>query len=100
MQSLTQQQQKLLEFLTDRIRATGVAPSFEEMAAHMGMKSKSGIHRIMIALQERRRIYRPFGKARCIEIIEDLDLSSVSADAMLHELRERGFKFGRITYAK
>lgn len=100
MQSLTEQQAKLLAFLKERISATGIAPSFEEMKDHMNLKSKSGIHRIMIALQERRRIYRPYNRARNVEIIEDVDLSSVSADALIAELKERGFKFGRIGYAK
>lgn len=100
MQSLTEQQAKLLAFLKERIRETGIAPSFEEMKDHLGLKSKSGVHRIMIALQERRRIYRPFNRARNVEIIEDVDLSGVTADAMIAELKERGFRFGRIGYAK
>lgn len=100
MQSLTEQQARLLAFLKDRIRETGIAPSFEEMKDHLGLKSKSGVHRIMIALQERRRIYRPFNRARNVEIIEDVDLSGVTADAMIAELKERGFRFGRIGYAK
>lgn len=100
MQSLTEQQARLLAFLKERIRETGIAPSFEEMKDHLGLKSKSGVHRIMIALQERRRIYRPFNRARNVEIIEDVDLSGVTADAMIAELKERGFRFGRIGYAK
>ncbi len=100
MQSLTQQQAKLLSYLKERISETGIAPSFEEMMAHMDLKSKSGIHRILTALQERGRIYRPFNRARNVEIIDTVDLSGVSADAMIAELKGRGFQLGRISYAK
>lgn len=101
MQSLTEQQSKLLAFLDQRITECGIAPSFEEMKDYMGLKSKSGIHRILTGLEQRHRIYRAYNRARNIEIIRDqYDLSHVSADAMLEELRGRGFKFGRIGYAK
>lgn len=64
---LTEQQGKLLAFIKDRL-ANGVPPSFDEMKAHMGLKSKSGIHRLVAALEERGCIVRLAGRARAIAL--------------------------------
>lgn len=68
MISLTPQQKKLLTFLTREISATGVAPSFSQMAAHMGLSSKSGIHRLLNSLEERGRISRMGKRRQAIEV--------------------------------
>ena len=78
---LTPQQKKLLEFLSARA-AVGATPSFEEMMQAMALKSKSGIHRLVLGLEERGYIKRLFNKARAIEILRPaLDsLKAVAAD--------------------
>lgn len=70
MISLTPTQQRLLTFLKHEIGTTGVAPSFVEMASHMGLASKSGVHRILAKLEMRGRITRVKNCRRAIELIE------------------------------
>ncbi|MGE3771145.1 MAG: transcriptional repressor LexA [Bdellovibrionales bacterium] len=65
---LTNQQQQLLEFLQKRLEETGVCPSFDEMREALDLKSKSGIHRLITALEERGFIRRLENRARAIEI--------------------------------
>ena len=66
---LTRKQHELLRFILDRVRATGVAPSFEEMKEALDLKSKSGIHRLILGLEERGFIRRLAHRARAIEVI-------------------------------
>ena len=66
---LTEKQYQLLEFLCGRIRDQGIAPSYEEMKTHMGLHSKSGIHRLVSGLEERGFIRRLNRRARAIEIM-------------------------------
>ncbi len=70
MTSLTHKQNQLLAFLKSRLAESQVAPSYEEMAAHLGLKSKQGIHRLILGLEERGAIRRIPGKARAVEIAE------------------------------
>ena len=65
---LTPKQCELLDYLSARGQ-TGVAPSFEEMKQHLGLRSKSGVHRLVAALEERGRIRRLPNRARCIEVV-------------------------------
>ncbi len=65
---LTGQQQQLLEFLSRRIGEDGVCPSFDEMKEALDLKSKSGIHRLVAALEERGFIRRLPNRARALEI--------------------------------
>lgn len=65
---LTNQQQQLLEFLSKRIGENGVCPSFDEMKEALELKSKSGIHRLITALEERGFIRRLPNRARALEI--------------------------------
>ena len=67
---LTKKQHELLLFLEERISHTGVTPSFEEMMKKVGLKSKSGIHRLISALEERGFIKKLPFKARAIEILK------------------------------
>lgn len=88
--SLTAKQAQCLAFLTDRIEATGIAPSYAEMQAHLGLTSKSGVHRLIAALEERGRIRRIPNRARCIEVLAYNPLATFSANDLRLELRRRG----------
>jgi repressor LexA len=66
---LTQKQRDLLEFIHRRMERDGVPPSFEEMKDALDLRSKSGIHRLITALEERGFIRRLPHRARAIEII-------------------------------
>ena len=67
---LTRKQRELLMFLEERISRSGVTPSFEEMKDKVGLKSKSGIHRLITALEDRGFIKKLPFKARAIEILK------------------------------
>jgi len=66
---MTPQQSKLFEYLERYIKGHGYCPSYQEMNSHMGLHSKSGIHRLVSALEERGYIKRLPHRARAIEII-------------------------------
>lgn len=66
---LTAKQHKLLYFIHERLEETGISPSFDEMKEALGLKSKSGIHRLIMALEERGFIRRLPNKARALEIL-------------------------------
>jgi len=66
---LTKKQYELLMFIHERVRETGVPPSFDEMKDALDLKSKSGIHRLITALEERGFIRRLEKRARAIEIV-------------------------------
>ena len=65
---LTKRQQQLLLFIHERIRESGVSPSFDEMKEGLGLQSKSGIHRLITTLEERGFIRRLPNKARALEV--------------------------------
>ena len=67
---LTQKQKDLLMFIHQRISEKGVSPSFEEMKEALNLKSKSGIHRLITALEERGFIKRLAHRARALEIVK------------------------------
>ena len=67
---LTQKQRNLLIFINKKIRSTGVSPWYEEMKNSLGLKSKSGIHRLISALEERGFIKRLAHKARALEVLK------------------------------
>jgi repressor LexA len=67
---LTKKQKNLLLFINKKIRSTGVSPSYEEMKNALNLKSKSGIHRLISALEERGFIKRLAHKARALEVIK------------------------------
>lgn len=66
---LTKKQYDLLQFIHDRVQRDGVSPSFDEMKAALELRSKSGIHRLITALEERGFIRRLAHRARAIEIV-------------------------------
>lgn len=71
---LTFQQEKLLKFIIDYQKKNNVTPSFDEMKDGLDLKSKSGIHRIVSALEERGYIKKLNNRARAIEIIKNVNL--------------------------
>ena len=67
---LTKKQKNLLLFINKKLRSTGISPSYEEMKLSLNLKSKSGIHRLISALEERGFIRRLPHKARALEVIK------------------------------
>ena len=66
---LTRKQHELICFINDRLGETGVSPSFEEMKDALDLKSKSGVHRLISALEERGFLRRLPNRARALEVI-------------------------------
>jgi repressor LexA len=84
---LTRKQFELLRFIHERLTESGVPPSFDEMKDALDLRSKSGIHRLIMALEERGFIRRLPNRARAIEVIK-------LPDSVAHGLgsgRSRGF---------
>lgn len=75
---LTQKQHELLQFINGRIMATGVSPSFDEMKEALNLRSKSGIHRLITALEERGFLRRLPNRARALEVIRLPDQASTA----------------------
>ena len=67
---LTRKQHELLLYIDERLAETGVSPSFEEMKDALDLKSKSGVHRLISALEERQFIRRLPNRARALEVIK------------------------------
>src|SRR5882757_6703273 len=67
---LTKKQHQLLLFIRDRVARDGVAPSFDEMKEALKLQSKSGIHRLIMALEERGFLRRLPHRARALEVIK------------------------------
>ncbi|MDE2377321.1 transcriptional repressor LexA [Bradyrhizobium sp.] len=67
---LTRKQYELLRFISERLKESGVPPSFDEMKDALDLRSKSGIHRLITALEERGFIRRLPNRARAIEVIK------------------------------
>ncbi|WP_448500846.1 transcriptional repressor LexA [Sphingomonas sp.] len=66
---LTRKQHELICFIADRLAETGVSPSFEEMKDALDLKSKSGVHRLISALEERQFLRRLPNRARALEVL-------------------------------
>lgn len=100
MIGLTRRQRDLLDFIGAYMATENVAPSFEEMKEGIGLKSKSGIHRLLAGLEERGFVARIPDRARALEVLEtpravlttakSRPLISESTDDLLAELRARG----------
>ena len=76
---LTRKQSELLRFIHERLQAEGVPPSFDEMKEALDLKSKSGIHRLIMALEERGFIKRLANRARAIEVLRLPESATVGA---------------------
>jgi repressor LexA len=88
---LTRKQYELLVFVHGRLKETGVPPSFDEMKDALDLRSKSGIHRLIKALEERGFIKRLPNRARAIEVIRLPDSMQPAAAAAAPAPRGRGF---------
>ena len=73
---LTAKQHELLNFIHQRLSATGVSPSFDEMREALDLKSKSGVHRLISALEERQFIRRLPNRARALEVVKMPEVSA------------------------
>ena len=73
---LTAKQHELLNFINQRLSATGVSPSFDEMREALELKSKSGVHRLISALEERQFIRRLPNRARALEVVKMPEVSA------------------------
>jgi repressor LexA len=95
---LTPKQKELLLFINERLKESGVPPSFDEMKDALDLRSKSGIHRLITALEERGFIRRLPHRARALEIIKLPEMSQSSlkrpstfSPEVIEGSRRRGF---------
>ena len=84
---LTRKQSELLRFIHERLKETGVPPSFDEMKDALDLRSKSGIHRLIIALEERGFIRRLPNRARALEVLRLPDSSTPAENGREPEIR-------------
>ena len=77
---LTAKQHELLVFINQRLDESGISPSFEEMKEALDLKSKSGVHRLIGALEERGFIRRLANRARALEVIKMPEGGNVRGD--------------------
>jgi SOS-response transcriptional repressor LexA len=93
---LTAKQKKLLDYL----RSCENAPSFDEMREALGLASKSGVHRLVNALEERGYIRRMPERARAIELVEDPSfrpsLGNFTREELASEAKRRGLVLGHM----
>lgn len=83
---LTEKQYKLLMFINKTLKETGCSPSFEEMKDAVGLKSKSGIHALIEALEERNFIKKLPHRARALEVVR---LPKLKPSAIIEEEKKR-----------
>jgi len=76
---LTSKQHELLNFIHERLSKSGVSPSFDEMREALDLKSKSGVHRLISALEERQFIRRLPNRARALEVLRMPDVAAPAA---------------------
>ena len=81
VEMLTRKQYELLRFINERLKEAGVPPSFDEMKDALDLRSKSGIHRLITALEERGFIRRLPNRARAIEVIKLPEMARTAAAA-------------------
>src|SRR5881275_2795921 len=78
---LTAKQRELLLFIDGRLKEGGISPSFDEMREALDLKSKSGVHRLISALEERGFIRRLPNRARALEVLKVPEAAPASAAA-------------------
>jgi repressor LexA len=81
VEMLTRKQYELLRFINERLKEAGVPPSFDEMKDALDLRSKSGIHRLITALEERGFIRRLPNRARAIEVIKLPELAGAGGNS-------------------
>ncbi|GAA0279551.1 transcriptional repressor LexA [Alteraurantiacibacter aestuarii] len=82
---LTAKQRELLIFIQRKLEETGISPSFEEMKDALDLKSKSGVHRLISALEERGFIRRLANRARALEVLKQPDDVAASRPAAAND---------------
>ncbi|MGY6636477.1 MAG: transcriptional repressor LexA [Erythrobacter sp.] len=87
---LTAKQHELIRFIQQRLEETGVSPSFEEMKEALDLKSKSGVHRLISALEERGFIRRLPNRARALEVIRQPEDATPAARPALRLAADNG----------
>lgn len=80
---LTRKQHELLRFIEKRLQESGVSPSFEEMKEALALKSKSGVHRLIGALEERGFIRRLPNRARALEVVRQPEAVAAKPDNII-----------------
>src|SRR6266436_429802 len=80
---LTRKQHELICFIQDRLSETGISPSFDEMREALDLKSKSGVHRLISALEERGFIRRLPNRARALEVLKHPELKPAASVTQL-----------------
>ena len=93
---LTKKQHELLMFIHERIKETGVSPSFDEMKEALDLASKSGIHRLITALEERGFIRRLAHRARALEVLKLPDQATAGAPRGVAGFRPDVIQGGRV----
>ncbi len=93
---LTSKQLKLLNYLKESFKNDKVSPSFEEMKNALGLKSKSGIHRLITALEERGFVKRLHNKARAIKVITSNEEVSLKNFNSSHDQAKNVKVYGKI----
>src|SRR5258705_7816208 len=98
---LTRKQYELLLFINERLSRGGVSPSFDEMKVALGLRSKSGIHRLITGLEERGFIRRLPHRARALEVIREPEGGGAGANgapkpAFTPQIIEGKFKPGLV----
>ena len=78
---LTAKQHELLNFIHERLSKSGVSPSFDEMREALDLKSKSGVHRLISALEERQFIRRLPNRARALEVLKMPEIAAPAITA-------------------
>jgi SOS-response transcriptional repressor LexA len=89
MIGMTRKQAELLSYIETYMMAERVAPSFEEMKVALGLKSKSGVARLISALEERGLIRRLANRARSLEVTQDNPLAVFTVEQLQAELDRR-----------
>ena len=89
---LTRKQNELLLFISQQIAKDGVSPSFDEMKDALGLKSKSGVHRLVTALEERGFIRRFANRARALEIVRLPEAEAYEGRGRAGRTGFRGFR--------
>ena len=80
---LTVKQRELLLFIDHQLKASGVSPSFDEMREALELKSKSGVHRLISALEERQFIRRLPNRARALEVLRMPEMAPVASASVI-----------------
>lgn len=91
---MTENQQKLLDFIRDRIEATGGSPTYEEMREHLGIASKSNVARLIEGLVAQHKLYRTAARHRGLALTPH-NLSNVPTGVLTAELARRERRAGQ-----